>query len=126
MHDLCSRPEQPEPPSAPTGMGSHQEDEAVQHLQQELKKSEDEKQRGISGVDGAAKAKNTSALLLGKRHHYLYANLNGFEMEDKQKVSVNQFLLVGDIKMSLYLLQVNYKKKGIEQQTVSFPCSLQP
>ncbi|TWW74437.1 Peripheral-type benzodiazepine receptor-associated protein 1 [Takifugu flavidus] len=83
MHDLCSRPEQPEPPSAPTGMGSYQEDEAVQHLQQELKKSEDDKQRGISGVDGAAT--NTSALLLGKQHHCLYVNLNGFEMEDKQK-----------------------------------------
>lgn len=93
MHDLFGRPEQPEPPSVPTGMGSHGEDEAVQHLQQELKKSEDDKQRGISGVDGAVKAKNTSALLLGKRHHCLYANMNGFEMEDKQKVSVNQFFL---------------------------------
>lgn len=109
MHDLCSRPEQPEPPSAPTGMGSYQEDKSVQHLQQELKKSEDDKQRGISGVDGATT--NTSALLLGKQHHCLYANLNGFEMEDKQKVSVNHFLLAGDIKMSLYLLQVNYKKE---------------
>lgn len=97
MHDLCGRQEQPEPPSAPSGMGSHREDEAVQHLQLDLKKSEVEKQQGISTVDGAAKAKNTSALLLGKRHHCLYANLNGFEMEDKQKVSVNQFLLVSDI-----------------------------
>lgn len=96
MHDLFGRPEQPEPLSAPTGMGSHREEEAVQHLQQELKKSENDKQRGISGVDGAAKAKNTSALLLGKRHHCHYTNLNGFEMEDKQKVSVNQFLFVGE------------------------------
>ncbi|XP_056911496.1 peripheral-type benzodiazepine receptor-associated protein 1 isoform X14 [Takifugu flavidus] len=92
MHDLCSRPEQPEPPSAPTGMGSYQEDEAVQHLQQELKKSEDDKQRGISGVDGAAT--NTSALLLGKQHHCLYVNLNGFEMEDKQKNGTEYGFLV--------------------------------
>lgn len=97
MHDLCGRPEQPEPPSAPTDMGSRREGEAVQHLQQELKKSEDDKQRGISGADCAAKAKNTPTLLLGKRHHCLYANLNGFEMEDKQKVSVNQFLFVSCI-----------------------------
>ncbi|XP_029704638.1 peripheral-type benzodiazepine receptor-associated protein 1-like isoform X14 [Takifugu rubripes] len=92
MHDLCSRLEQPEPPSAPTGMGSYQEDEAVQHLQQELKKSEDDKQRGISDVDGAAT--NTSALLLGKQHHCLYANLNGFEMEDKQKNGTEYGFLV--------------------------------
>lgn len=102
MHDLCSRPEQPEPMLTPTDMGSRRGGEAVQHLQQEPKKFEDGMLRGISGGGVTIMAKNTSSL--GKRYHSLYANLNGFEVQEKQKVSVKS-LVSG--RMSLYVLQVN-------------------
>lgn len=87
MYDLCSRPEQPEPAPAPTDMGSRGEGEAIERPRQEPKKSEVDKHRGISGGDVTATARNTSTSLLGKRHHSLYANLNGFEVDEKHKVS---------------------------------------
>lgn len=90
MYDLCSRPEQPEPAPAPTDMGSRREGQAVERPQQEPKKPEVDEHRGISGGDGTAIARNMSTSLLGKRHHSLYADLNGFEVDEKHKVSVNQ------------------------------------
>lgn len=93
MYDLCSRPEHPEPAPAPTVMGSRGEGEAVERPQQEPKKSQVDEHRGTSSGDVTATARNTSTSLLGKRHHSLYANLNGFEVDEKHKVSVNQSLL---------------------------------
>lgn len=93
MYDLCSRPEQPEPALDPTDMGSR---EAIEHHQREPKKWGDDQHRGISGGDDAAAARNASPSLLGKRHQSLYADLNGFEVGEKHKVSANQCLLVGD------------------------------
>lgn len=98
MYDLCSRPEQPEPAPQPPAMGSRGEGQATERPQQEPSKSEVEKHGGISDRgDVTATARNTTASLLGKRHHSLYANLNGFEVDEKDKVSVDQSLLVGDI-----------------------------
>lgn len=110
MYDLCSRPEQPEPAPAPADMGSRGEAEAVERPQQEPKKSEVDQHRGISGGAVTATARNTPTSLLGKRHHSLYANLNGFEVDENHRVSVNQSLLVGDI-----IVQVQIKEAGIKQ-----------
>lgn len=69
MYDLCTRPEQPEPASA--DMESHKESDVPERMPQELRGSEEL---------GANTAANTpSASSLGKKHHSLYANLNGFE-----------------------------------------------
>lgn len=95
MYDLCSRSEQPKPASATADMGSRGDGEAAERPQQEpKKKAEADERRGTSNGDVTTAVKNTS--LLGKRHHSLYANLNGFEVEDKHKVSVSQFLLACD------------------------------
>lgn len=115
MYDLCSRSEQPKPASAPADMGSRGDGEAAERPQQEPKKAEADERRGTSDGDVTTVVKNTS--LLGKRHHSLYANLNGFEVEDKHKVSVNQFLSAGD-----------HNEPGCVADkpfTVSFPYSLQ-
>lgn len=94
MYDLCTRPEQPEPASAHTEMESRDEAEAPGRTQQELNRSDEQgdKQHGLLDKAGLTTTNITSTSLLGKRHHSLYANLNGFEAEGICKVSVEQFL----------------------------------
>ncbi|XP_044078562.1 peripheral-type benzodiazepine receptor-associated protein 1-like isoform X12 [Siniperca chuatsi] len=87
MYDLCTRPEQPEPAPAPTEMESREVAEALGRQQQELRRSEehDNKQHGILDKTVPTTDNITSTSLLGKRHHSLYANLNGFEVEAIRK-----------------------------------------
>lgn len=101
MYDLCTRPEQPEPAPAHTEMESGEVGEALERQQQGLRRSEEQgnKPHGLSDKAVPTTANITSTSLLGKRHHSLYANLNGFEVEGIRKVSVKHLLLVGDMKM---------------------------
>lgn len=94
MYDLCTRPEQPEPAPAHTEMESSEVAEALGRQQQELSRSEeqDNRQHGLSDKAVPTAANITSTSLLGKRHHSLYANLNGFEVEGIHKVSVEHVL----------------------------------
>ena len=96
MYDLCTRPVQPEPVVVPNKMESREDRKALERQQPELRSEErDYKQHGIS--EKTVTAKVTSTSFLGKGHHSLYANLNGVEVEGKQRVSVEQFLLVGAV-----------------------------
>lgn len=99
MYDLCTRPEQPEPAAAPAEM----EGRDVADAQQESRRSEaqDNKEPGLS--DKAA-PNITSTSLLGKRHHSLYANLNGFEAEGIRKVCVELFWDSQLINVFLFIL----------------------
>ncbi len=106
MYDLCTRPEQPEPAPAHTEMESREVAEALGRQQQELGRPEeqDNKQHGLSDKTVPTPTNMTTSLL-GKRHHSLYANLNGFEVEGIRKVSVDHSLclpvsfLMVDMKM---------------------------
>ncbi|TNN65023.1 Peripheral-type benzodiazepine receptor-associated protein 1 [Liparis tanakae] len=64
--------------------------------QPELRGSEerDDEQRGLLGKAVPAPASVTSTSLLGKRHHSLYANLNGFEAEGIRKNGTDYGFLV--------------------------------
>ncbi|KAK9536169.1 hypothetical protein VZT92_005977 [Zoarces viviparus] len=94
MYDLCTRPEQPESAPAHAEMEGREVAEALGRQQQESRGSEerDDKQHGLLDKAVPATANVTSATLLGKRHHSLYANLNGFEAEGIRKVSLEQLL----------------------------------
>ncbi|XP_045895285.1 peripheral-type benzodiazepine receptor-associated protein 1-like isoform X4 [Micropterus dolomieu] len=96
MYDLCTRPEQPEPAPAPTEMESREVAEALGRQQRELRGSEeqDNKQHGLLDKAVPATANITSTSLLGKRHHSLYANLNGFEVEGIRKNGTDYGFLV--------------------------------
>ncbi|XP_022073278.1 peripheral-type benzodiazepine receptor-associated protein 1 isoform X4 [Acanthochromis polyacanthus] len=87
MYDLCTRPEQPEPALAPTDMESNKEVEAIGRQQQELRGSgeQDNKQHGLLDKVVATTANIAPTSLLRKRHHSLYANLSGFEVDGIQK-----------------------------------------
>ncbi|XP_008288768.1 peripheral-type benzodiazepine receptor-associated protein 1 [Stegastes partitus] len=87
MYDLCTRPEQPEPAPAHADMESREEVEAVGPQQQELRGSgeQDNKQHGLLDKAVATTANITPTSLLGKRHHSLYANLSGYEVEGIRK-----------------------------------------
>ncbi|KAM4619784.1 peripheral-type benzodiazepine receptor-associated protein 1 [Polymixia lowei] len=95
MYDLCTRPEQPEPASADTGMESRVEAEALRPQQRELKRTE-EQDGNLELLDKAAPTTATLApvSMLGKRHHSLYANLNGFEVEGIRKNGADYGFLV--------------------------------
>ncbi|XP_041863794.1 RIMS-binding protein 2 isoform X2 [Melanotaenia boesemani] len=86
MYDLCTRSEQPKSAPAHTEMESRDKGEALGQQQQELRGSgePDKKQHGLSDKDVPATTKFTTSLL-GKRHHSLYANLTGFEVEGIRK-----------------------------------------
>ena len=101
MYDLCTRPEQPEPAPAHTEMESREVSEALGRQQQELRRSEeqDNKQHGLSEKAVSTTANITSTSLLGKRHHSLYANLNGYEVEGIRKVNVQHLLLMVHMKL---------------------------
>lgn len=90
MYDLCTRPEQPEPAPAHSEMESREVGEALEQRQQESRRSEEQGDTPHGVLDNAVPATTsiTSMSLLGKRHHSLYANLNGFEVEGICKVSV--------------------------------------
>lgn len=101
MYDLCTRPEQPEPAPAHTEMESRGVTEALGRQQQELGRLEeqDNKQHGLLDKAVPNTANITSTSLLGKRHHSLYANLSGFEVEGIRKVNVLCLLLMVDMKI---------------------------
>lgn len=93
MYDLCTRPEQP-PVAAHTEKGSHEVVDALDRQAQDLGGTEDQEDKSNEPLDKVVcrTANGTTTSLLGKRHHSLYANLNGFEVEGMRKVSV--FLLM--------------------------------
>jgi len=95
MYDLCTRPEQPEPAPAHTEMENRDKAEALGQQQQELRATgePDHKQHGLMDKEVPTAANFTATSLLGKRHHSLYANLGGFEVEGIRKVSVRCLLL---------------------------------
>lgn len=88
MYDLCTRPEQPEPAAAHTETGSREVGDAPERQQQELGGTEEQEDKSNGPLDKSVHTTATSTSLLGKRHHSLYANLNGFEVEGMRKVSV--------------------------------------
>ncbi|CAJ1064431.1 peripheral-type benzodiazepine receptor-associated protein 1-like isoform X14 [Xyrichtys novacula] len=92
MYDLCTRPEQSEPTPAPAEM----EGRDVADAQQEMSRSEEQDNREHGLLDKAVPntANITSTSLLGKRHHSLYANLNGFEAEGIRKNGTDYGFLV--------------------------------
>ncbi|XP_049896198.1 RIMS-binding protein 2 isoform X2 [Epinephelus moara] len=94
MYDLCTRPEQPEPAPAHTEMESREVAEALGHQQQELRGSEEPDNKQILDKAVPTTANATSTSLLGKRHHSLYANLNGFEVEGVRKNGTDYGFLV--------------------------------
>lgn len=113
MYDLCTRPEQPEPTAAHTETGSREVADTLDRHAQDLGGTEDQDDKSNEPLDKVVKANGTTTSLLGKRHHSLYANLNGFEVEDIRKVSV-----------LLLMLFDNMKKKKF-QKGVSDTCSPQ-
>lgn len=90
MYDLWTRPKPPEQTPPHVNMQSRQETQILEQTPQELRKSEDQrdKGRGLSEKPMPTSANIPSAPLLGKRHHSLYENLNGFEAEGKHKVCI--------------------------------------
>uniref|UniRef100_A0A1A8U8M2 Peripheral-type benzodiazepine receptor-associated protein 1 n=1 Tax=Nothobranchius furzeri TaxID=105023 RepID=A0A1A8U8M2_NOTFU len=91
MYDLCTRPEQPEPAPTHSEMESREEAEALGQQQQETRGSSEH--RGISDKD-IPTIDNLTTSLLGKRHHSLYANLSGFEVEGVRKNGTDYGFLV--------------------------------
>lgn len=90
MFDLCTQPEQPELAPAHTEMENRVEAEPVGQQQQETRRSttdQDKIQPGVLEKDVPSMANFTTTSLLGKRHHSLYANLSGLEIEGAPKVN---------------------------------------
>uniref|UniRef100_UPI0037E805C0 peripheral-type benzodiazepine receptor-associated protein 1-like n=1 Tax=Semicossyphus pulcher TaxID=241346 RepID=UPI0037E805C0 len=83
---------EPEPAPANAAMESSE----VADAQQESRRSEeqDNKQHELSDKAVPTTANITSTSLLGKRHHSLYANLNGFEAEGLRKNGTDYGFLV--------------------------------
>lgn len=90
MYDLCTRPEQPEPTAAHTETGSREVADTLDRQAQDLGGTEDQEDKSNESLDKVVRttANGTTTSLLGKRHHSLYANLNGFEVEGIRKVSL--------------------------------------
>lgn len=110
MYDLCTRPEQPE--SAPTHaeMESREEAEAPGRQQQELRGPREQNIMQHRHLDKAlpvpTTANITSTSLLGKRHHSLYANLGGFEVEGMRKVSVEHLFTTPGRDSDVYIISM--------------------
>ncbi|XP_055358169.1 peripheral-type benzodiazepine receptor-associated protein 1 isoform X4 [Betta splendens] len=81
-----------EPAPAHIEMESHETPEACEQHQQELRRPEEQVNMQPRLLSTTADVTSTS--LLGKRHHSLYANLNGFEVEGLQKNGTDCGLLV--------------------------------
>ncbi|XP_026038443.1 peripheral-type benzodiazepine receptor-associated protein 1 isoform X18 [Astatotilapia calliptera] len=97
MYDLCTRPEQPEPAPANREMESREEAKAFEAQQPELRGSveqHDKQQGSLSDKATPTTANVTTTSLLGKRHHSLYANLSGLEMEVIHKNGTDYGFLV--------------------------------
>ncbi|XP_056140316.1 peripheral-type benzodiazepine receptor-associated protein 1-like [Lampris incognitus] len=95
MYDLCTQPEQPEPAPADTGMESREEAETFGLQQQALMRTEEQGRchEPVEKADPTA-TNLTPVSLLGKRHHSLYTNLNGFEVEGMHKNGTDYCFLV--------------------------------
>ncbi|XP_022601817.1 peripheral-type benzodiazepine receptor-associated protein 1 [Seriola dumerili] len=87
---------EPEPAPAPAEMESREEAEAPGRQQPEFRRSEEQvnTQHGLLDKAVPTTANVTSTSLLGKRHHSLYANLNGFEVEGIRKNGTDYGFLV--------------------------------
>ncbi|XP_077360966.1 peripheral-type benzodiazepine receptor-associated protein 1 isoform X2 [Festucalex cinctus] len=96
MYDLWTRPEPPEQTSPHVNMQCQPEIQTLEQTQEELRNSEDQRDeaQGVSDEAMPTSAKIPSMSLLGKRHHSLYENLNGFEAEGKQKNGADYRFLV--------------------------------
>ncbi|KAM3868936.1 peripheral-type benzodiazepine receptor-associated protein 1 [Diretmus argenteus] len=93
MYDLCTRPEQPEPASADGVMLRREEAEAPGPPPHEARRTEE--RDGHRELLGRAAPTNLTPMsMLGKRHHSLYANLNGFEAEGIRKNGTDYGFLV--------------------------------
>lgn len=109
MYDLCTRPEQPEPTAAHAETGSREVADTQDRQAQDLGGTEDQEDKSNEPLDKVVRttANGTTTSLLGKRHHSLYANLNGFEVEGIRKVSV-----------LLLMLFDNMKKKNVSDRSL--------
>ncbi|KAK1882690.1 RIMS-binding protein 2 [Dissostichus eleginoides] len=86
---------EPEPAPAHTDMESHEVDQALGQQQSELMGPEEQdKQNGLVDKAVPTTTNITTTSLLGKRHHSLYANLNGFEVEGVRKNGTDYGFLV--------------------------------
>uniref|UniRef100_A0A1A7XJQ2 Peripheral-type benzodiazepine receptor-associated protein 1 n=1 Tax=Iconisemion striatum TaxID=60296 RepID=A0A1A7XJQ2_9TELE len=92
MYDLCTRPEQPKPAPTHSEMENREETETLGQQQQEMRGSSEN--RGVSDKDVPTIDNFTTTSLLGKRHHSLYANLSGFEVEGVRKNGTDYGFLV--------------------------------
>lgn len=105
MYDLCTRPEQSEPAPANREMESREEAKAFGARQPELRglvEQHDKQQGSLSDKATPTTANVTTTSLLGKRHHSLYTNLSGLEMEGIHKVSAEHqcvFVMVNGLEM---------------------------
>lgn len=107
MYDLCTRPEQPEPTAAHTETGSREVADTLDRQAHDLAGTEDQ-DKSNEPLDKVVRTttNGTNTSLLGKRHHSLYANLNGFEVEGIHKVSV-LFLMLFDQLTVVMTTQMN-------------------
>lgn len=96
MYDLCTRPEQPEPTAAHTATGSPMVADTLDRQAQDSGGTEDQEDKSNEPMDKVVRttANGTTTSLLGKRHHSLYANLNGFEVEGIRRVSLLLLILL--------------------------------
>lgn len=93
MHDLCTRPEPPEPlqhfsPITASSVGEPEPPAGPEHPEQE----KPEKEKGTSDTVnmanlGRSTITNGNASMLGKRHHSLYGDFNNHEAQGFRKVS---------------------------------------
>lgn len=100
MYDLCTRPEQPEPTAAHTESGSREVADTLDRQAKDLGGTEDQEDKSNEPLDKVVHttANGTTSSLLGKRHHSLYSNLNGFEVKGIHKVSVLLLTLFDNVK----------------------------
>ena len=96
MYDLGTRPEQADQPSADPGMERRRGVEAPGPVQPGLGRTGElgaEDPGDKASPDTTTTALATPTSMLGKRHHSLYENLNGFEVEGLCKVGLEGMLL---------------------------------
>ncbi|KAM6970622.1 peripheral-type benzodiazepine receptor-associated protein 1 [Aplochiton taeniatus] len=94
MYDLCTRPEQPEQASADTEMEGRGEPEAPGPQQQEQGCSRQTLDQPNPSTPAAHVPPAAPVSMLGKRHHSLYDNLNGYEGEGLRKNGTDYGFLV--------------------------------
>ncbi|XP_053702735.1 RIMS-binding protein 2 isoform X19 [Synchiropus splendidus] len=96
MFDLCTRPEQPQPALGDAEMASTEDSELFKQTLQESKEQTDDSPRllGMAQSNTVNNNNITSTSVLGKRHHSVYAKLNGFDTGGIQKSDADYGFLV--------------------------------